>query len=53
VNLGCKTQKEGGYDNIKMDVKETQREDEDWTEQAQERVQWQAFVKIIINVWVP
>jgi hypothetical protein len=40
-------------DNIKIDLKEREWEDVDWIHLAQDRHQWQALVKMIINFRVP
>jgi hypothetical protein len=40
-------------DNIKIDLKETGCKDLDWIHLAQGRVQWQAFVNVVMNLQVP
>jgi hypothetical protein len=40
-------------DNIKMDVRETGIDGVNWIRQAQDRVQWLAFVNMVMNLWVP
>jgi hypothetical protein len=40
-------------DNIKMDLREIGIEGANWTNQAQGRVWWQAFVNIVMNLWDP
>jgi hypothetical protein len=39
--------------NIKIDFKETEYENVDWIQLAQERVQWQALVNMVMNLWFP
>jgi hypothetical protein len=40
-------------DNIKMDLREIQIDGANWIRLAQDRVQWQAFVKMVMNPWDP
>jgi hypothetical protein len=40
-------------DNIKMNLREIGINGANWIWLAQDRVQWQAFVKTIMNLWVP
>jgi hypothetical protein len=40
-------------DNIKMDLRETGIDGVNWIQLAQDRVQWQAFVNMVINLQVP
>jgi hypothetical protein len=40
-------------DNIKMDFRETGINGANLILLAQDRVQWQAFVSMVINLWVP
>jgi hypothetical protein len=40
-------------DNIKLDLKETGIDGVNWIQLAQDRVQWQAFVNTVMNLWVP
>jgi hypothetical protein len=40
-------------DNIKMDLREIGIDGVNWIRLAQDRVQWQAFVNMVINLWVP
>jgi hypothetical protein len=40
-------------DNIKMDLRETGWNHLDWIELAQDRDQWRALVKTVMNLWVP
>jgi hypothetical protein len=40
-------------DNIKMGLREIQINGANWIWLAQDRVQWWAFVSIVINLWVP
>jgi hypothetical protein len=39
--------------NIKMNLREIEWGDVDWTDQAQDRDQWRALMNIVINLWVP
>jgi hypothetical protein len=43
----------GGEDNIKMDRREIGIYEVNWIQLAQDRVQWQAFVNMVMNLWVP
>jgi hypothetical protein len=40
-------------DNIKLDLRETGINVINWIWLAQDRVQWQAFVNMVMNLWVP
>jgi hypothetical protein len=40
-------------DNIKMDLREIGINGVNWIWLAQDRVQWQAFVSTVMNLWVP
>jgi len=40
-------------DNIKIDLREIGIDGEDWFQLAQDRVQWWAFVNMMVNLWVP
>jgi hypothetical protein len=40
-------------DNIKMDLREIGINGANWIRLAQDRVQWQAFVNTVMNLWVP
>jgi hypothetical protein len=40
-------------DNIKMDLKEIEIDGANWIRLAQDRVQWRAFVKTVMNLRVP
>jgi hypothetical protein len=40
-------------DNIKMDLREIGIDGVNWIQLAQDRVQWQAFVNTVMNLWVP
>jgi hypothetical protein len=39
--------------NIKMDLKETEIDGMNWIWLPQDRVQWWAFVNMVMNLWVP
>jgi hypothetical protein len=41
------------WKDIKINILETGCVSVNWTEQAQDSVQWQAFVKALTNIWVP
>jgi hypothetical protein len=40
-------------DNIKLDLREIGIDGANWTQLAQDRVQWRAFVKTAINLRIP
>jgi hypothetical protein len=40
-------------DNIKMDLREMGIDGANWIQLAQDRVQWWAFVTMVMNLWVP
>jgi hypothetical protein len=40
-------------DNIKMDLREIGIDGANWIQLAQDRVQWQGFVNMVMNLWVP
>jgi hypothetical protein len=40
-------------DNIRIDLREIGWDDMDWIDQAQDRDQWRALVKTIMNLRVP
>jgi hypothetical protein len=40
-------------DNIKIDLREVGWDDMDWIDLAQDRDQWRAVVKMVMNLWVP
>jgi hypothetical protein len=40
-------------DNIKMDIREIGINGVNWIQLAQDRVQWRAFVKTVMNLRVP
>jgi hypothetical protein len=40
-------------DNIRMDLRETEIDRENWIRLAQDRVQWRAFVNTVMNLRVP
>jgi hypothetical protein len=40
-------------ENIKMDLREIGLAGVDWTHMGQDRDQWRALVKTVLNLWVP
>jgi hypothetical protein len=40
-------------DNVKMDLREIGISGANWIQLAQDRVQWQAFVNMVMNLRVP
>ena len=40
-------------DNIKMDLKEVGCDPRDWIALAEVRDQWRAYVRAVMNLWVP
>jgi hypothetical protein len=40
-------------DNIKMDLREIGIDGSNWILLAQDRVQWQACVNMVMNLWIP
>jgi hypothetical protein len=40
-------------DNIKMDLREIGIGGTNWIRLARDRIQWQAFVNMVMNLWVP
>jgi hypothetical protein len=40
-------------DNIRMDPKKMGTDGANWIQLAQDRVQWHAFVNVVMNLWVP
>jgi hypothetical protein len=40
-------------DNIKVDLRDVGIDGENWVRLAQDRVQWRAFVKMVMNLRVP
>jgi hypothetical protein len=40
-------------DNMKLDLRETEINGANWIWLAQDRVQWWAFVNMVLNLWVP
>jgi hypothetical protein len=42
-----------GEDNIKTHLRETGINGANWIQLAQNRVQWRAFVSMVMNIWVP
>jgi hypothetical protein len=43
----------GWVDNIEMDLREIGCNDVDWIDMAQDRDQWRALVKTVLNLRVP
>jgi len=41
-----------GDNNIKMDIKEIECK-VDWIRLAEDKIQWQAFVNMMMNFWAP
>jgi hypothetical protein len=40
-------------DNIRMDLREIEMDGANWSQLAQDRFQWKAFVSTIMNLWFP
>ena len=40
-------------DNIKMDLRDVGFVDVDWIDITEDRVQWQAYVRMVMNLQVP
>jgi hypothetical protein len=40
-------------DSIKLDLRVIEVDGGNWIWLAQDRVQWQAFVNMVMNLWVP
>ena len=40
-------------DNVKMDLREVGCDPRDWITLAEDRDQWWAYVRAIMNLWVP
>jgi hypothetical protein len=40
-------------DNIKLDLRKTGMDGASWIQLAQDRIQWHAFVSMVMNLWVP
>ena len=40
-------------DNIKMDLREVGCDPRDWRALAEDRDQWRAYVRAVMNLWVP
>jgi hypothetical protein len=40
-------------DNIKLDLREIENDGANWIRLAQDRVQWRAFVSMVLNLRVP
>ena len=40
-------------DNINMDLREVGCDTENWINLTQGRVQWRAYIRMIMNLWVP
>ena len=43
----------GWEDNIKMDLREMGCDPGDWIDLAEDRDQWRAYVRAVMNLWVP
>ena len=41
------------WENIKMDLKEVGCNPGDWIDLAEDRDQWQTYVRAVMNLWVP
>jgi hypothetical protein len=42
-----------GEDNIKLDLRETGIDGANWIQLTEDRVQWQAFVNMVMDLQVP
>jgi hypothetical protein len=40
-------------DNIKIDLRDIERDGMDWVDLAQDRDQWRPLVNTVMNLWVP
>ena len=40
-------------DNIKMDLRKVGCDPRDWIAPAEDRDQWWAYVRVVMNLWVP
>jgi hypothetical protein len=40
-------------DNIKLDLREIGIDGANWIQLAQDRVQWQVFLNMVMNFWLP
>jgi hypothetical protein len=40
-------------ENVKIDLREIERDGMDWIELAQDWDQWRALVNTVMNIWVP
>ena len=40
-------------DNIKMDLRDVGCDPRDWIVLAEDRDQWQAYIRAVMNLWVP
>ena len=40
-------------DNIKMDLREVSCDPEEWIDLAEDRDQWQAYVRVVMNLQIP
>ena len=48
-----KRQRRRWVDNIKIDLREVGCEPREWIDLAEDRDQWQAYVRVVMKLWVP